>query len=515
MSDYLSKLENGTFHNWIKAFLAINIAKEGLENHVVSFISDWHKNVLTSVTKDQPLEKKFCTLCKTDKFLTRSRQQYKYCSICDKLHDEIRQNHVSRKPSLDNTDVSKWCESSWEMAKCYMPPGGGYTSSDSPDKTDFNGIVSVLMNHRELAKTTSTVVCKEVREMCNNIRHSSNLFVEDEDADKILNKLIEILECSEELKANARASKSARDIQLLKKNNLTISVKDVDGVVQSTPKHVIDDFLRQLKFDTDHLKALDTDISDKNIGVLMKKIYYEKHRILEPQLLEDLITFYREEYGNILLSPVMDDTDVPILDIYVAPGLTKKEWGSIKTAQKLSVESYEDIFGSENALFRNVYLCGQAGTGKTTFVKHLCSVWCNSKEENGSTPVGVTKEDLEVIKRFDFLFLVLLRFTQECEVDEMVMKQVVNYLSRSKQYSADFIEHVLHNHRCLIVLDGLDEWCNTSLPKRSRRKNTLLYTTRPWKMYELRLPRSKVNNFIEMSSMSEQSIKKTVKKHYE
>jgi hypothetical protein len=164
MSDYLSKLDNKKFQNWLKAFLALNIAKEGIENFVSRRISDCHSEILNKILSKKQIERKefCCKSCEVDKFLPFVTKQYEYCDVCDPFRDNIRRKHVNNKPSWKNTQPKKWCTNPWELAKCYMPPTDGYKGADSAQQTDFNGIISILLNHIDLSKDVDTDICKEV-----------------------------------------------------------------------------------------------------------------------------------------------------------------------------------------------------------------------------------------------------------------------------------------------------------------------------------------------------------------
>jgi hypothetical protein len=166
-----STLANKNFQYWLKANLAINITKSGIEECVDKEISNYHAAILDSVrTPEQILQGELCHDCTTENVLccpTRQickRNRAGTCSfhntptalnrpcpknICDKLREKIRRSHEFNSPSWKNTRAERWCTYHWEIAKCYMPPDG-YFAVDSLTDTDLNGILSVIMNHSAL-----------------------------------------------------------------------------------------------------------------------------------------------------------------------------------------------------------------------------------------------------------------------------------------------------------------------------------------------------------------------------
>lgn len=65
--------------------------------------------------------------------------------------DCIEQEHRFHGPSWKNTDASGWCVDSWQIAKCFMPPDG-YLNVHIPQETDFNGLISIILNCKRFDK---------------------------------------------------------------------------------------------------------------------------------------------------------------------------------------------------------------------------------------------------------------------------------------------------------------------------------------------------------------------------
>ncbi|XP_060588546.1 uncharacterized protein LOC132743961 [Ruditapes philippinarum] len=116
------------------------------------------------------------------------------------------------------------------------------------------------------------------------------------------------------------------------------------------------------------------------------------------------------------------------------------------------------------------------------------------------------------MKEFDFLFLVLLRDSDDlCSIDELIFEKIVSNLGLEETLSKDILLKILKNEKCLIILDGLDEWSHPdkkcyrsprSIPHRNdQKKCTILTTTRPWKLGVLDLNSCQLGKKIELTKL--------------
>ena len=151
--------------------------------------------------------------------------------------------------------------------------------------------------------------------------------------------------------------------------------------------------------------------------------------------------------------------------------------------------TYRDLFYNNDVLQKRVVLLGEAGVGKTTFSKHLTSVWCES-----STLPQFT--DVSVLKQFHYFFYVSCRFANK---KESILDMIANQLFDDENMLKVAI-HVLKNHpeSCFILIDGADEWKGSSTSATGRRGDivglpsmagvdgsVILITSRPWRFYAL------------------------------
>lgn len=154
--------------NWLKSQLAINITKAGLQDFVDEEVQNFRTGILNTVaSKFQLPSNTTCSSCCTANLLkcptkgmcNKSKQnpickmhdtpikQYRPCpnKLCDNVRDAVMKSHRFTNLSWKNTSAEKWACNHWELAKCFMPPDG-YSGVSCVQDTDFNGIVSVMLN---------------------------------------------------------------------------------------------------------------------------------------------------------------------------------------------------------------------------------------------------------------------------------------------------------------------------------------------------------------------------------
>ncbi|KAH3780522.1 hypothetical protein DPMN_158338 [Dreissena polymorpha] len=129
--------------NWLKAWLALDIAKSGLEHLADNEAQNFHQHIYSQVTSNLKSQSYTCNSCNTENLL---RHQQCPIMICDKVFQEIIKEHrYNKKCSWNNTSATLWQTNHWEIAKCYIQTGG-YAEKISIQDTDFNGVVSFMLN---------------------------------------------------------------------------------------------------------------------------------------------------------------------------------------------------------------------------------------------------------------------------------------------------------------------------------------------------------------------------------
>ena len=151
--------------------------------------------------------------------------------------------------------------------------------------------------------------------------------------------------------------------------------------------------------------------------------------------------------------------------------------------------TYRDLFYNNDVLQKRVVLLGEAGAGKTTFSKHLTSVWC----ESSTHPQFA---DVSVLEQFHYFFYVSCRFANK---KESILDMITHQLFDDEEMLKVAI-HVLKNYpeSCFILIDGADEWEGSPTSETGRRgdnaglpdmtgvaDSVILITSRPWRFYSL------------------------------
>ncbi|XP_052781879.1 uncharacterized protein LOC128218283 isoform X2 [Mya arenaria] len=168
------------------------------------------------------------------------------------------------------------------------------------------------------------------------------------------------------------------------------------------------------------------------------------------------------------------------------------------------ISSFKDIFTCEDNTTTDIYIYGSPGVGKTTLCKKIVLEWCyrmrkvfeDQKTTTSQGETGLQQQrrhrhaftDVDFLDKFDFILPIFLHRSQGfCDVDEMIKHLVVDNFSKSSFYTQEFLQRILDEKKCLVILDGLDEWkhlheClkgHSDIPHRKTRgRCTILTTTR-------------------------------------
>ena len=154
-----------------------------------------------------------------------------------------------------------------------------------------------------------------------------------------------------------------------------------------------------------------------------------------------------------------------------------------------NLETYREIFYKNGVLQQRVILLGEAGAGKTTFIKHLTDVWSEKTKQTQFS-------DVDELKQFQYFFYVSCRFAEEKEtLSEMINNQLID--DETMQAVAKYVLKNYPEH-CLILLDGADEWIGSPTSETGRRGDivglpsmagvegcVILITSRPWRFHAL------------------------------
>ena len=265
------------------------------------------------------------------------------------------------------------------------------------------------------------------------------------------------------------------------------------------------------------------------------------------ELQKKLITQYQNEQVKTWISPLITRrNNINISEVYVHPKMYIEE--TEKSLHQRSVQTFHDIFcDTENDIspeqedikqsigiqhrchdkLKNIYIIGEVGTGKSALCKMMINAWCNNltMKQNGGN-ININEKSLlglHELSRFDFLF-----YVQMCDIPGDiydVLKMII--YSMEGITSESLIESIFQNEpeRCLIIIDGLNEWYHQEHTHRMRRVKTgiplsnsiynatVLTTSTPSAKGILNLKCSQYNRKIKLLGIEESELQ-NMAKHY-
>ncbi|XP_060577692.1 uncharacterized protein LOC132734845 [Ruditapes philippinarum] len=282
MASYSPKLLEKKYNNWVKAQLAVLFTKEGLEPFVCNEIHQFQLKCLDDICYNNGLYSGTCCSmccmenlvnCPTDNICKVRHRKCTYhrnvatrynssgCpnSICHYLKTKIQNAHRYNGPSFKNTDATQWCSNFWEVVKCFMPPDG-YKDKASATETDFNGIISVILNYKDVQGkihenlNNMTNMFEEAREIGRQVRHSSTLEVKDTDLQKYFKLLQKLLSDQVYLATDTHAQNAKKKLIELENDTLVIGKDDIRKVLDDVAKAIQDKMKAGLDEQYDRIK---------------------------------------------------------------------------------------------------------------------------------------------------------------------------------------------------------------------------------------------------------------------
>ncbi|KAH3723567.1 hypothetical protein DPMN_049358 [Dreissena polymorpha] len=213
------------------------------------------------------------------------------------------------------------------------------------------------------------------------------------------------------------------------------------------------------------------------------------------------------------------DIDVSLERIYVPPSIKALKRGQDdihggsemdeSSTMKSDVNCYKELLHRDGNPVNTIYIQGDPGCGKTTFLTKLVLDWCNAHSENGASTKKKRKvttrgkasnrtgfSDLDTLRDYKFLFFVSLRDYSGtmCNVSQMVEEAI-----QSNKLPWD---DSVWEDKCIVLTDAADEWYHPdpsksnsackckdrSMPQFLQRNNiTNIITARPWKLANLKM----------------------------
>ncbi|XP_052237781.1 uncharacterized protein LOC127849098 [Dreissena polymorpha] len=225
-----------------------------------------------------------------------------------------------------------------------------------------------------------------------------------------------------------------------------------------------------------------------------------------------LIKFYTTTKKTVPVSPLSEGRDKPISDVFVQPKLShvtiEKDGSRKKTGNP--VNQYKALLYIDEKLSSRVFVQGEPGMGKTTFLTKLALDWCDAVSEHNPDH-RPTFSDVETLKEFRFLFQISLRDARDQrEVIEMIKTQIIDMIypgEVKREETVKLLPHILERETYIVSMDGLNEWVDRlnqfviPLLAQWHSKCVSIITSRPWKMADERIKDSEIKKIIEVEGI--------------
>ncbi|XP_061747242.1 uncharacterized protein CXorf38 homolog [Nerophis ophidion] len=170
--DFVLRVNNKDYQNWVKAGLCLSFVAEDLRPFVEEQMRDFHRDLLRGNPGLQERCEKSCP--------PNHVQFSKACRPCLEWKSEILKNHRQRDPKLKwgNCNPPAWRTDYWELAKAYMPQG--QLRMRAANEFDASALLN-LVNYcdRFPPVDVNTGPVKEMIRCRNDLMHSAKLLVTD------------------------------------------------------------------------------------------------------------------------------------------------------------------------------------------------------------------------------------------------------------------------------------------------------------------------------------------------
>ncbi|XP_053375362.1 uncharacterized protein LOC123533850 [Mercenaria mercenaria] len=395
-----TQLCDSKFHYWIKTGMAIVYTKEGLQDIVTNEMSQFQQKVYNDVFKNKGIaHNTSCNSCNTGSIMKCTPKnnicvwQKRKCNvthrpcplgICEGVRDEIFNAHRFLGPSWKNTDAKQWANSSWEIAKCFMPPEG-YSSVPTAAETDFNGIISVFLNYEHFQNKVNenlynpaNIFCK-ARDVGKNYRHCPGFEISKKKFEDSITILTAVLSDPKHIAGDRNAQIALQRLTQLGSGKWTITDKDISKHLQDAineAKGDIDKTKSELLKEAQHFistskkeNVANTLSSIQNIfsrykEKIKKTVQHGIKRIrresdtaskkLKAEMSEDydfqtkelrrrLVQTYKRNCATLPISPLLEEEELPLLTFYVKPYMRRLEHHKIQK-DEISIDLYRHIF---------------------------------------------------------------------------------------------------------------------------------------------------------------------------
>ena len=176
----------------------------------------------------------------------------------------------------------------------------------------------------------------------------------------------------------------------------------------------------------------------------------------------------------------------------------------------------ENVFGEE-FYFKRLFIQGEAGCGKSTFIQKIISDWIHSHEKAETHGLATLNSYELVLARFLLMIPIALgKVNNERHIEDILMKHVFG--KGCPLHAQDTMNILAENQaHVLFLLDGYDEYSDAStaieelLDETILPNVTIILTSRKWKLQLPKITES-CDKLIEIKGLSDENAKRFVSK---
>ena len=216
-----------------------------------------------------------------------------------------------------------------------------------------------------------------------------------------------------------------------------------------------------------------------------------------------LFHMYRKEIKLVKISPIHDKF-LELDDIYV-PFCIKRAVNTTTSTNAVPGNSLKNILFCNDTFAERIFIKGESGCGKTIMCLKLIESWMLAKQSHPNDDNDL----VESLSTFDLVFYVPLRDSRGCTAS--LEDMICDIISKGDPDIIKETKVVLRSPdiRCLIVVDGVDEWKKVRLeyPDTYGLVNcVMLSTMRPWAFNNMQLKLSENDIVYEILGINPESI---------